>query len=96
MELKEYVEQRGVAARLARALAIPPVLISQWASGARPIPEDRAPALEFETGFQVPVETMCPKTKWQRVPDEGWPNGKPLIDKTPCVQATPAPSQEAA
>jgi DNA-binding transcriptional regulator YdaS (Cro superfamily) len=86
MDLKAFTEPRGNAARLARALAVPPVLISQWATGARPIPEDRAPALEFETEFQVTVETMCPNTRWQRVPDPAWPNGKPLIDKTPIAK----------
>lgn len=86
MELKDYTEPRGVAARLARALNVPPVLISQWASGARPIPEDRAPSLEFETDFEVLVETMCPNTRWHRVPHPDWPFGKPLMDKTPLVR----------
>lgn len=87
MHLKDYTEPRGMAARLARALNVPPVLISQWASGARPVPEDRAPSIEFETGFQVTVEEVCPLTRWQRVPDMEWPNGKPLIDKTPVSRA---------
>lgn len=87
MDLKTYTAERGRAAQLARALVVAPVLISQWASGSRPIPEDRAPSIEFETEFQVLVETMCPLTRWQRVPDPAWPNGKPLIDKTPLPAA---------
>lgn len=83
MQLSQYTEERGAAARLARALNVTPVLISQWASGARPVPEDRAPAIEFETGFAVPVEAICPNSRWHRVPDRDWPNGKPLLDKTP-------------
>lgn len=98
MELNEYTEERGVAARLARALNVPPVLISQWASGTRPVPEDRAPAIEFETEFKVPVETLCPNTRWERVPHPDWPNGKPLMDKTPLTRVTdsddPAPSED--
>lgn len=82
MELKDYTEPRGAAARLARALNVSPVLISQWASGTRPVPEERAPHIEVETEFMVPVEELCPDTTWHRVPDPAWPNGKPLIDKT--------------
>lgn len=88
MHLNDFTQERGVSARLARALNIPAVLISQWASGARAVPEDRAPALEFETGFLVPVEALCPNTRWHRVPDPAWPNGKPLIDKTPAGAPT--------
>ena len=83
MELKTFVKPRGVAVRLAEALGVTPVLISQWASGARPVPEDRAPSIELQTEFQVRVETLCPDTRWQRVWDPAWPYGKPLIDKTP-------------
>ena len=84
MDLKTYTErERGTAARLARDLKVPAVLISQWASGARPIPEDRAPDLEFFTDFQVTAEECCPPplSKWVRVQDPAWPNGKPLLDK---------------
>ena len=81
--LREFTEARGAAANLARALDVNPVLISQWATDTRPVPEDRAPALEFATGFRVKVERMCPGTRWVRVPDAAWPNGKPLMDKTP-------------
>lgn len=95
MELKEFVKPRGAALRLAQQLGCSPVLISQWIKGAedrqlrrvppqgRPIPEDRAIAIEWHTGFHVRVETSCPDTRWQRVRDPAWPQGKPLIDKTP-------------
>jgi DNA-binding transcriptional regulator YdaS (Cro superfamily) len=90
IDLKTYVEiERGVAARLAEMLQVPPPLISQWAGGTRPVPEDRAPSIEFATEFRVPVERLCPETRWHRVPDRAWPNGKPLIDKTP-AKALPA------
>ena len=84
LDLKSFVEPRGVASRLARSLGVTPVLISQWATGARPVPEERAPSIEYLTGFAVRVETLCPNTRWQRVWDPVWPiHGKPLIDKTP-------------
>ena len=49
----------------------------------RQVPEDRAAAIEWATGFLVRVETLCPDTRWQRVIHPAWPHGKPLIDKTP-------------
>lgn len=64
--------------------------MSQWVTGARQLPEDRAPAVEFWTDFAVPVETSCPGTRWVRVRHPDWPNGKPLIDKSPLVTYTPA------
>lgn len=82
MDLKTFTAPRGTAAKLAVALRVPPVLVSQWLSGARPVPEDRAPAIEFETGFKVRVEELCPKTRWVRVSDPAWEHGRPLIDKT--------------
>jgi DNA-binding transcriptional regulator YdaS (Cro superfamily) len=85
MDLKTFTTGRGRAAQLARALDVSPVLISQWASGSRQIPEDRAAAIESATGFEVTAEQCCPAVRWVRVPHPDWPNGKPLIDKTPEV-----------
>ena len=62
-----------------------PVLISQWASGARPVPEDRAPAIEAATGFLVKVEVLCPNSRWVRVAHPDWKDGKPLLDKAPDI-----------
>jgi DNA-binding transcriptional regulator YdaS (Cro superfamily) len=90
MDLKTYTAERGRAAQLARALNVSPVLISQWASGSRPIPEERGAAIEFETGFQVRAEVSCPHVRWERVPHPDWPHGKPLIDKTPADAAEKA------
>jgi DNA-binding transcriptional regulator YdaS (Cro superfamily) len=100
MELKEFVEPRGAAKRLAEHLGCTPVLISQWIKGqedrerhrvgddalGRPVPEDRAIAIEWFTGGEVRVETLCPDTRWHRVRDPLWPQGKPLIDRTPAQQ----------
>lgn len=91
MDLKAYLEQApyGEGARLARALNVTGVMVSTWASGARPVPEDRAPWIEWHTGFLVRVETSCPDKRWHRVRDPAWPHGKPLLDKTPLVVKLP-------
>jgi len=100
-DLRTYLDkaERGTAARIARALKVHPVMLSQWASGEKAISEDQAPSLEWETGFEVLCETSCPKPKngrWVRVPDVDWPNGKPLLDKTPAsaesIHTPPAPA----
>ncbi len=86
MDLKTYLEpprERGTAARLAEQIGVPPVSISQWASNARFVPEDRAPALERATAFNVRVETSCPGSRWVRIPHPDWPHGLPLLDKSP-------------
>jgi len=88
MELQTYTKERGAAARLARDLDVSPVLVSQWANGTRPVPEDRAPAIEAATRFTVSVEELCPLSCWVRVPDPNWPSGKPLLDKTPAAAPT--------
>jgi len=96
-DLRTYLDkaERGTAARIARALKVHPVMLSQWASGEKAISEDQAPSLEWETGFEVLCETSCPKPKngrWVRVPDVDWPNGKPLLDKTPAsAESIPVP-----
>lgn len=90
LTLFDYCQTRGAAGRLATDLGpISPVVVSHWANGVRPIPEYRAPAIEWFTDFAVAVETMCPNTKWIRIKDPAWPNGKPLIDKAP--DAPPQP-----
>jgi DNA-binding transcriptional regulator YdaS (Cro superfamily) len=83
MLLHAYLAPIGSCKRLAEAIGVFPSMVSQWSTGVRAVPENHAPAIEFHTGFLVPVEVLCPDTRWQRVPDPAWPNGKPLIDKTP-------------
>jgi DNA-binding transcriptional regulator YdaS (Cro superfamily) len=84
MTLGEYTKlARGHTARLARAMKVSTATVSNWASELRDVPEDRAPSIEYLTGFQVRVETLCPLTRWIRVRDPVWPSGKPLIDYSP-------------
>jgi DNA-binding transcriptional regulator YdaS (Cro superfamily) len=82
--LKAYIRgERGRAGRLAEALGVEPVMVSQWASETKPkrIAEGHCPAIEQLTG--IPCEELRPDIRWHRVRAKGWPNGKPLIDKTP-------------
>ncbi len=65
MNLKSYVaKKRGMAALLSRAIDVTPVLISQWASGRRPVPAERCPEIEKATDGQVTCEEMRPDVDW--------------------------------
>lgn len=84
MTLSDYLEQRrGNGADLARELGVAQVLVTMWAKGLRPVPEGRAPAIEYFTSFQCSVEELCPDSRWVRVRHPGWLRGKPLLDKSP-------------
>jgi len=83
MNLSDYIQaERGRSAALAAALKVPPESVSNWKSGARPIPLDRCVAIEKETQGEVTVEEMRPDVAWHRIDDAGWPagRGRPLID----------------
>ena len=65
MKLADHLKQaRGLASALARALGISPVLISQWASGARQVPAEYCPDIERETGGAVTCEDLRPDVNW--------------------------------
>ncbi len=65
MNLRTYLDQsRGMSSALARALGVPPVLISQWANSQRPVPSDRCPAIERATDGAVRCEEMRPDIDW--------------------------------
>lgn len=70
MKLKAHLEQaeRGAAATLASRLAVSPVMVSQWSSGKKLIPPNRAAAIEAATGGSV--------RRWDCRPDDWfliWP-----------------------
>jgi hypothetical protein len=90
MDLRTYLNEapRGAGVLVARAVGVHAVMVSQWAAGAKPIPDDRAPALEAATDFKVQCEISCPDARWVRVPAAGWPNGKPLLDHAPTLEST--------
>lgn len=65
MNLKTYLSQkRGMASELSRELQISPVLISQWATGSRPVPAERCLDIEKATDAQVTCEEMRPEVDW--------------------------------
>jgi DNA-binding transcriptional regulator YdaS (Cro superfamily) len=90
MDLRTYLSGagRGAASRLGRAIGAPPVLISQWASAARPIPAERCPAIERATNGAVTCEDLNPSEPWRRIPDKAWPNpkGRPVLDFAAAVR----------
>lgn len=55
MELRTYLNQaaRGEAARLARAVGVHPVMVSQWACGKKEVPVDRSAPIETATAGAV-------------------------------------------
>ena len=84
MNLRDYLKtaERGSAADIARAVGVHPVMVSQWASGLKPVPPERCPGLERATSGAVTCEEQRPDAAWHRVPDAEWPGGKgrPLLD----------------
>ncbi|WP_309934049.1 transcriptional regulator [Variovorax paradoxus] len=84
MDLRTYLSSagRGAASRLSREIGVLPVLISQWASGARPVPAEHCPAIERATNGAVTCEALNPSEPWRRIADEAWPHlkGRPVLD----------------
>lgn len=83
MRLPEYLSDRGSQTLLAKALQCPSQLVWQWVRGVRPIPLDRCPAIERETGGAVTCEEQRPDVRWVRIHDPEWRwhvEGRPLLD----------------
>ena len=83
MTLTDYLNAtRGAQSALCAAIVAHSPDMSRWASGMRPIPPERCPAIERATNGAVAVEVMRPDMRWQRVPDPDWPHpaGRPCID----------------
>ncbi len=86
MKLGEFLErERGRAASLARSLKVAPSYLSQLARGNRPVPPDRASAIESATGGIV--------RRWDLRPHDWWLIWPELIG---AEGAPPPPSREAA
>lgn len=68
MNFKNYITNIETAASLARKLDISPVLISQWKTGARPIPLERCFSIEQATNGQVTRKDLRPDD-WMSI----WP-----------------------
>jgi DNA-binding transcriptional regulator YdaS (Cro superfamily) len=69
MNLLAYVkEERGRGAAIAAAVGVHPVMVSQWATGAKPVPVDRCAAIDKATGGKVTRRDLRP-LDWH----EHWP-----------------------
>ena len=68
MKLIEYVKNRGAQSALAAKLSITPVLVSQWANEARPVPPERCVEIEKATDGAVTRKDLRPND-WERI----WP-----------------------
>lgn len=85
MMLKEFLaaSPRGMAASIAAAIGVQPVMVSQWASRVKPVPTERCCELERATEGKVTCEELRADVRWHREADSRWPwhpNGRPLID----------------
>lgn len=84
MKITQYLSasERGSAADLARVLDVSPVMVSQWARGAKQVPVSRCPDIERATRGRVTAEELRPDVRWRRVPFLGWPHscGMPLLE----------------
>jgi len=70
MKLKDYTQgQRGRAAKLAGALGVRPVMVHQWANGAKQIPVGRCMAVERATDGLVTRRDLRPHDFFDHWPD---------------------------
>ena len=61
MELKDFINARGIQAALARIVGVPPITISHWKTGARPVPAHRCIKIEEATNGAVTRKELRPK-----------------------------------
>jgi hypothetical protein len=83
MDLKQYFALRHrKQLDLARQIGVVGVLVNQWQSGKRRVPDTHCPAIELATEGVVTCEELRPDVPWTRIPDATWPHpkGRPLID----------------
>ena len=63
-QIKRACEIVGSRGEFARRLGVSISMVSQWCTGARPLPLDRAIAIERETAGAVTVEELRPDVDW--------------------------------
>lgn len=82
MDLVTYLKDIETAAQFAVKIKAAPSLLSQWKTGRRPIPDDRCPEIEYQSGGAMTCEELRFDLCWYRVPDPDWPHpeGRPLVD----------------
>jgi DNA-binding transcriptional regulator YdaS (Cro superfamily) len=84
MDLKSFLthEPRGAAVAVARAMVVHPVMVSQWANGSKPVPVDRAAALERATGGKVRRWDVRPVDWHEHWPELIGTEGAPEVPQT--------------
>ena len=64
MNLFAYTSEIESCASLAKKIAIPQSLISQWRLGVRQVPAERCPEIERATDGAVRCEDLRPDVDW--------------------------------
>ena len=72
MNLTEYLNEVGNK-RLAEAIGVSTVVISQWKTGARRVPAEYCPLVERATNGAVRCEEMRPDVDWAYLRGTGFP-----------------------
>lgn len=70
LAVAEAARLLGNQAALAKAIGVKPPTVSQWASGERPVPVNRALQIDKLTKGEVDRKTLCPAFPWDLVPTE--------------------------
>jgi DNA-binding transcriptional regulator YdaS (Cro superfamily) len=81
MELQTYLIDQpfGSLTKLARAINVSPVLISQWAKGVRRVPAEHCPDIERVTNGEVRCEDLRPDVNWSVLRSAESPNSPPPV-----------------
>lgn len=81
MDIRTYLSRapRGASARLARAIGVHPVMVSQWAEGVKRVAIGRCAAIEKATGGQVRRWDLRPLDWWEQWPELIGAEGAPEV-----------------
>lgn len=77
--INKVLAKAGGVTAVARILGAPVKRqnVEYWAKVGE-MPAEHCPALELALG--IPCDRIRPDLTWVRVPCDGWPKGKPLLD----------------
>jgi DNA-binding transcriptional regulator YdaS (Cro superfamily) len=80
MKLSEFLSGDGRSnIELARAIGVPPPLISQWRNGVRPVPVGRCTSIEQATNGAVRRWHLRPSDWWLIWPELIGADGAPAV-----------------
>ncbi|MCG6540203.1 helix-turn-helix domain-containing protein [Pseudomonas sp. KSR10] len=63
--MEEATRIVGGKAALASLLRVSPPTVSQWCSGSRPVPAERALQIEEATAGKIRRDLLCPAFPWK-------------------------------